>query len=107
MKMGLFEMKGGADIDPTYDLSSPVFDQIIIHLDKDYYPGGRFTINTQNNSSKNKYIQSVKLNGVSMNQSWFHHNDLVKGGVLEYVLGQEPNYDWATADESLPSSMSD
>ena len=107
MKMGLFEMKGGADIDPTYDLSSPVFDQIIIHLDKDYYPGGRFTINTQNNSSKNKYIQSVKLNGTTMNQSWFHHNNLVKGGVLEYVLGEEPNYDWATADELLPSSMSD
>jgi predicted alpha-1,2-mannosidase len=107
MKMGLFEMKGGADIDPTYDLSSPVFDEIIIHLDKDYYPGGRFTITTQNNSSKNKYIQSVKLNGASMNQSWFHHNDLVKGGVLEYVLGKEPNYDWATADELLPSSMSD
>ena len=42
-----------------------------------------------------------------MNQSWFHHNDLVKGGVLEYVLGEEPNYDWATADELLPSSMSD
>jgi predicted alpha-1,2-mannosidase len=50
MKMGIFEMKGGADIDPTYDLSSPIFDQIIIHLDKDYYPGGRFTISTKNNN---------------------------------------------------------
>ena len=59
------------------------------------------------NSTKNKYIQSVKLNGTTLNQSWFHHKDLVKGGTLEYVLGEEPNYDWATAEELLPSSMSD
>lgn len=107
MKMGIFEMKGGADIDPTYDLSSPIFDQIIIHLDKDYYPGGRFTISTKNNNPENKYIQSVKLNGTPLNQSWFHHKDLVKGGALEYVLGEKPNYEWATAEELLPASMSD
>ena len=62
MKIGLFEMKGGADIDPSYDLSSPIFDKIIIHLDQDYYSGDRFTINVKENSTKNKYIQSVKLN---------------------------------------------
>jgi putative alpha-1,2-mannosidase len=107
MKMGLFEMKGGADIDPAYDLSSPVFDQIIIHLDQDYYSGDRFTIKAKENITENKYIQSVKLNGSPLNQSWFYHKDLVKGGTLEYVLGEEPNYNWATNEESLPTSMSD
>ena len=107
MKIGLFEMKGGADIDPSYDLSSPVFNKIIIHLDKDYYSGDHFTIKVNENSIKNKYIQSVKLNGSTLNKSWFHHKDLVKGGTLEYVLGEEPNYDWATAEELLPVSMSD
>ena len=106
MKMGLFEMKGGADIQPTYDLSSPIFDQITIHLDPDYYPGGNFTIKTQSNSPENKYIQSVKLNGKPLNHAWFYHKDLVKGGALEYVLGEEPNYEWATAEELLPASMS-
>ncbi len=107
MKIGLFEMKGGADIDPAYDLSSPVFDQIIIHLDQDYYSGDRFTIKVKENSTQNKYIQSVKLNGSPINQSWFHHQDLVKGGTMEYVLGEKPNYEWATAEELLPASMSD
>ena len=107
MKIGLFEMKGGADIDPSYDLSSPIFDKIIIHLDQDYYSGDRFTINVKENSIKNKYIQTVKLNESTLNQSWFHHKDLVKGGTLEYVLGEEPNYDWGTDEELLPSSMSD
>ncbi len=107
MKIGLFEMKGGADIDPSYDLSSPIFDKIIIHLDQDYYSGDRFIINVKENSTKNKYIQSVKLNESTLNQSWFHHKDLVKGGTLEYVLGEKPNYDWGTDEELLPSSMSD
>ncbi len=107
MKIGLFEMKGGAEINPSYDLSSPIFDQITIHLDKDYYQGGNFKIDVLNNSPKNKFIQSVKLNGKPLNQSWLYHKDLVKGGNLEYVLGEEPNYDWGTALESLPSSMSD
>ena len=107
MKIGLFEMKGGAEINPSYDLSSPIFDQITIHLDKDYYQGGNFTIDVLNNSPKNKFIQSVKLNGKPLNQSWLYHKDLVKGGNLEYVLREEPNYDWGTALESLPSSMSD
>lgn len=107
MKIGLFEMKGGANIDPAYDLSSPVFDQITIHLDQDYYSSESFTIRALGNSTKNKYIQSVKLNGSPLNQSWFHHKDLVKGGILEYVLGEQPNYDWATAEELLPASMSD
>ncbi len=39
MKMGLFEMKGGTEIKPAYDISSPIFDEITIHLDPDYYPG--------------------------------------------------------------------
>ena len=107
MKMGLFEMKGGADIQPAYDLSSPIFDEITIHLDSDYYPGGKFTIKTQSNSPENKYIQSVKLNGKPLNHAWFYHKDLVKGGALEYVLGEKPNFEWATAEELLPSSMSD
>ena len=76
-------------------------------MDKDYYSGDHFTIKVNENSTKNKYIQSVKLNGSTLNQSWFHHKDLVKGGTLEYVLGDEPNYDLATAEELLPASMSD
>ena len=42
-----------------------------------------------------------------LNQSWFHHKDLIKGGNLEYILGESPNYNWATAEELLPASMSD
>jgi predicted alpha-1,2-mannosidase len=107
MKIGLFEMKGGANQKPAYDISSPIFDEIKIHLDSNYYSGKSFTITTQNNNLKNKYIQSVKLNGVPLNQSWFYHDVLINGGKLEYVLDESPNLDWAVNPETLPSSMSD
>lgn len=77
--MGLFEMRGGADVNPTYELGSPIFDKVTIHLDPNYYPGGKFIIETSNNSSQNKYIQSASLNGNVLNKPWFYHNELVKG----------------------------
>ena len=78
-----------------------------ISFDQAYPALRRFVYAKQRTESKNKFIQSVKLNGKPLNQSWLYHKDLVKGGNLEYVLGEEPNYDWGTALESLPSSMSD
>ena len=51
--MGLFEMDGGAAVEPTYEISGTIFDKITIHLDNRYYPGGTFIIEAKNNSEKN------------------------------------------------------
>jgi putative alpha-1,2-mannosidase len=107
MKIGLFEMKGGTNQNPAYHISSPIFDEIKIYLDSNYYPGGSFTITTQNNSLENKYIQNVELNEVPLEKSWIYHDVLINGGKLEYVLDESPNFDWAVNPETLPSSMSD
>jgi putative alpha-1,2-mannosidase len=48
--MGLFEMDGGCAVKPTYDLSSPLFDRIVIHLDPHYYSGKDFVIEAHHNS---------------------------------------------------------
>ena len=107
MKMGLFQMNGGTDINPTYDISSPIFDEITIHLNKDYYSGKSFKIISENNSSENIYIQNAYLNDIELNQSWLYHKDIVKGGVLKLKLGNKPNYEWATVIMSLPKNMSE
>lgn len=80
--------------DGTYQLTSPVFDKIVIPLDKNYYSGGTFTITAKNNSKTNIYIQSAKLNGFAINRSWISHDEIVKGGTLEFVMGAEPNTNW-------------
>jgi predicted alpha-1,2-mannosidase len=94
MALGLFDEQGGASQRPTYQLSAPVFDEIIIKLDPVYYKGLTFKILAHNTGPKNVYIQSAKLNGKPLNTFWFYHEDLAKGGVLELELGPTPNKKW-------------
>ncbi len=73
-----------------YQISSPAFDRITIHLNDTYYKGHKFVIETKNNSKDNKYIQSMQLNGSAYDKYTINHNDIIKGGKLEIVLGAEP-----------------
>ena len=100
--IGLFDVEGGAAQKPTYQITSPIFDKITIRLNKDYFSGGKFTISTRNNSATNMYIQSVSLNGKPLNQFWFPHADLTRGGSLEIKLGPQPSR-WA-AESALPAT---
>jgi len=100
--MGLFEMDGGCSTRPIYEIGSPLFDRITIHLDPKYYPGGQFVIETRNNSKKNCYIQSATLNGRPHNKPWLYHADLVKGGTLVLEMGAEPNKQWGSRPEDVP-----
>ncbi|HBE42709.1 MAG TPA: glycoside hydrolase [Bacteroidales bacterium] len=96
MAIGLFSLTGTASINPVYDITSPVFDEVTISLDKSYYEGGKFVIRTYDNSEKNCYIQRASLNGKPLNQFWISHSDFIKGGLLELWLGSEPNKNWGT-----------
>ncbi len=94
MSIGLFSLTGTESLNPVYDITSPVFDEIIINLDKKYYNGEEFVIKAYNNSEKNCYIQRAALNGKPLNQFWFNHSDFIKGGILELWLDSEPNRKW-------------
>jgi predicted alpha-1,2-mannosidase len=90
MAIGLFDVEGGAELNPSYQITSPVFDRVVIHLNGNYFPGKKFTIITRNDSPENIYIQSAKLNGRVLNQYWISHSALANGGRLELVLGPKP-----------------
>ncbi len=92
--MGLFEMNGAVTDDPTFDLTSPLFDEITIHLDKMYNGGKPFVIKTINNSDVNVYIQSASLNGKPLTEPKLKFTELVKGGELVFKMGPKPNMDW-------------
>jgi predicted alpha-1,2-mannosidase len=78
--MGFYSFCPG---DPTYSIGRPLFDEVKIKLANNIF----FTVITKNNSSKNKYIQSAKLNGKPMNKPFFSHDDILKGGILEFEMG--------------------
>jgi predicted alpha-1,2-mannosidase len=100
MAMGLFDVQGGAARKPTYQITSPLFDRIVIHLEPGYFSGRQFTILCRGNEPKNAYIQSALLNGRPLEECWFDHEKLVSGGALELQLGPEPNRKWGLGQAS-------
>ncbi|WP_285008694.1 GH92 family glycosyl hydrolase [Pedobacter faecalis] len=96
--MGLFDVKGGIDPEPLYQLTAPLFDRIRINLNPVYYPGKVFEIVAKNNGPENVYIQSAKLNGKPLYNNWFKQKELINGGTLELVLGNQPNKEWGFRD---------
>lgn len=92
--IGLFSLNGNTSINPTYDITSPVFDEVVIKLNKDYYKGNEFIIKTHHNAKENCYIQRASLNGKAHQQFSFSHQDFAKGGVLELWLGPKANLTW-------------
>jgi predicted alpha-1,2-mannosidase len=71
----------------VYMIGSPLIDKATISL-----PGGKtFTIAAENNSARNVYIQSIRLNGKKIDRVWFTHRELTAGGSLEFVMGPNPN----------------
>lgn len=90
---------------PIYVITSPLFDRVILHLDPKYYGGQTFTIEAHNNSERNKFIQSVELNGQVWNKPWFSHDAIRNGGRLIVEMGPEPNYTWGSKPEDIPPSL--
>jgi predicted alpha-1,2-mannosidase len=91
MKMGLFEMRSGAEVIPKIDIGSPIFDKITIHLNSTYYEGNTIEIIASSNSDTNRYIQEAQWNGIKLKQLEINHGDLTKGGVLKFEMGDTPN----------------
>ncbi len=98
MKIGIFQMTGGCEENPYYEIGSPLFDAVTISLNPAYYKGKTFRIETKNNSSANRYIQSAKLNGNEFTSFRVHHTDIVSGGKLVLQMSDAPNKQWGVND---------
>jgi len=98
MAIGLFDVQGGAAVEPRYEITSPLFERVTIQLDSRYYTGKTFTITTKGLGPKNVYIQSAALNGKPlMGRYWITHREFSAGGTLSIVLGPAPNKQWGVA----------
>jgi predicted alpha-1,2-mannosidase len=88
---------------PTYDIGSPVFEKMTVHLRN----GKDFVIVAHHNSHDNKYVQSIRLNGKPLEQVWFRHADIANGGTLELTMSDTPNTKLGAAAASFPPSSMD
>ena len=77
-----------------YELTSPLFSEVEIALDPQYFRGTSFTIKAHDNSPENLYIQRAVLNGKPYDQCYLDFQDIAAGGTLELFMGPEPNPSW-------------
>lgn len=80
----------GCPGDNKYQITSPVFEKVTLRLDPECYPGKTFNILARNHSHENIYIQSMRLNGKTLDRYWLLHEEIVKGGTLEMEMGPSP-----------------
>ena len=99
--LGIYPVCPGQNI---YLIGTPLFEKATIKLNSPY-DAGEFTIQANQVSLLNKYIQSATLNGESMSKTWLTHEEIVKGGTLIFEMGPEPNQDWGSNAEDIPPSM--
>ena len=87
-------------VDPVggrFVIGSPLFDKATVNVG-----GGKtFTVVAKNNSDKNIYVQSARLNGKTLKNSYVDFNDIRHGGTLELVMGPKPSK-WASAAACRP-----
>ncbi|NQU54813.1 MAG: glycoside hydrolase family 92 protein [Bacteroidetes bacterium] len=69
--------------DPTYTIGRPIVDKAKIRV-----PGGTFEIVVHNNSKENKFVEKLILNGTELEIPFFSHNNLMKGGMLEFFMSE-------------------
>lgn len=91
MSIGLFNLTGCTEIDPQLDVTSPVFDKVVISLNPDYYPSGEFGIVTHDNSTENFYISRLSLNDKELDRCQIPHASFAQGGTLDIWLSSTPN----------------
>jgi predicted alpha-1,2-mannosidase len=82
--MGLYQIAPG---NPYYDFGRPLAKESIIELENNK----RFRIKTINNSSENKYIQKITLNGLEINRLFISHDEIMNSGELVFEMGNKPN----------------
>lgn len=81
--MGLYPNAG----QDYYLINTPLLEETIFRLDN----GRTFRISTQGLSDKNRYIQSVTLNGAAYPYSAMRHKDIIAGGELILKMGKKPS----------------
>ena len=85
----IFSSLGFYPVNPAegmYQFGSPIFDKATINLKN----GKQFVIEVKNNSKANKYIQSITLNGKTIDRNYIAHQELINGGTLVFKMSHVP-----------------
>lgn len=87
--LGFYPVAPGSKM---YALGSPALKHAKLNLENK----NTFEIVTDNQSDSNVFIQKVELNGKPLKTPFISHDDIVKGGILKFYMGDKPNFNCYT-----------
>lgn len=97
----VFSVLGFYPVNPAsgeYVLSVPLAQESALQLPN----GSLFRVMVKEGNEKNRYIKSAMLNGEPYTKSYIKHFDMMKGGILELTMGEQPGKDFGKAVDDLP-----
>ena len=97
--MGFYPVCPGSN---QYVIGTPYFQKMTLHLEN----GKTLTLHANKCSTANKYIQSLRINGVPSTRNYFTHQELMLGGTIVYDMGNVPNKQRGIQDADAPYSFS-
>ncbi len=97
--MGFYPVTPASD---QYVLGAPLFKKLTINLEN----GKTVTINAPKNSTDNKYVNNLTVNGKPYGLNWLSHKALTGGEVLNFDMSATPNKQRGTGKGDVPFSMS-
>lgn len=86
-----------------YVLGAPLFKKAKINLEN----GNKIEIIADNNSDKNRYVESMNVNGKSHDVNFLTHDQLLGGAKISYTMSDVPNKKRGISDKAAPYSFSD
>jgi predicted alpha-1,2-mannosidase len=86
--VGLYPVAPG---DGQYQLSTPLFSRITLHLDPLVYDGGTFVVEADGVGDEQPYLLSASLDGVPIDGTALTHAQITAGGTLTLEVGPEPS----------------
>lgn len=87
---------------PQYVLGSPIFKKITMQFENK----NKFIILAPDNSQSNRYINNATLNGQKWNYNFINHQSIIKGGILQFQMSNQPNYKRGINNNAAPFSQS-
>lgn len=96
--LGLYPLTGG---NGQFVIGTPLFQKATIKRDN----GQTITITAPGVSRTNKYVQSLKVNGVGRSATYIEPADIRDGATIEFTMGAAPSATWGVGLDAQPPSL--
>ncbi|MEY8849781.1 GH92 family glycosyl hydrolase [Psychroserpens sp. XS_ASV72] len=94
--LGFYPVTPGSN---QYIIGTPLFDRASINLENE----NTFTIAAHDLSNTNIYIEYAYLNGEKLNRTYLTHEEIMKGGTLEFYMNDNPAV-WGSREGQQPKT---